>query len=115
MKRTLLAAAAILAFGLAAPASAQTTSSTSGAEHHRSDAERDWYRDNSTMLTPFFTDESMGTLRTNDEVAAAFAAMNADDRAAMKTACERAAQQPGQYGSVTDALCAQAGMANTTN
>lgn len=51
----------------------------------------------------------MTGLRTNEEIREAFAAMDADSQAGMKQACERAAENPGSFGSVTVDLCQQVG------
>lgn len=77
---------------------------------YASDDERNWYSDNTEMLRGFFTDDTMGTLKSEDEVKAAFDAMGADDQAGMKTACERANENPGSFGSVTKDLCARVGL-----
>ena len=90
-------------------------SSQSGAQGtesptYASEEERMLYEDNRAMMGQFFTDESMATVRSDAEVKAAFEAMGADDQASMKSACEKAAQNRGSYGSVTVGLCQQAGV-----
>lgn len=81
----------------------QVTNSTG---NYASDDEKMMYEQNS-YLRDFFTDDSMQTMKSDDEVKAAFSAMGAENQAGMKAACERVDQQRGSYGSVTQALCQQ--------
>lgn len=90
---------------------ANTTASTNTDSMWASDEERMMYEDNRDTMVVFFTDDTMSELKPEAEIQAAFEAMGADSQAEMKTACERASQgQSGSYGSVTTALCAQAGV-----
>lgn len=79
----------------------------SGTPPFTSAQEQAMYEENRDMMTGFFTDDTFTTLRSDDEVASAFSAMDADTQAGMKSACERAAEDRGSYGTVTNALCAQ--------
>jgi hypothetical protein len=83
----------------------ETTASTNS---NWTDAERTMYGENENWAG-FFTDDTMGTVKTDAEVQAQFSAMGADDQAGMKAACERVNSDRGSYGSVTTALCAQIG------
>lgn len=89
---------------------ASTNPSAEGPEW-TSDQERMMYEENATMMSGFFTDETMTTLKPEAELKANFEAMGADDQAAMKSACERAKSSRDAYGSVTASLCQQAGVA----
>lgn len=113
MKLKLLAAAALAAGMISGPVLAQTAPENPETQELRtdftSDDERMLYEENMAVMTPFFTDETFGTLRTDEEVAEAFSAMGAEDQAAMRSACERANENPGSYGPVTAGLCAQIG------
>lgn len=91
-----------------------TTNSTSGNAGMRtdfaSDDERAWYETNAAWARPFFTDDTMSTLKSDEEAKAVFAAMGADSQAGMKAACEQANSSRGSYGSVTTSLCASVGL-----
>lgn len=70
-----------------------------------SDDEKMMYETNKDMMGGFFTDETMTSLKTDDELKSAFSAMDAASQAGMKSACEKAAANRGSYGTVTVALC----------
>lgn len=111
MKRLLAATSAALLM-LSGVAFAQTTQSTEPARAsapYASEDERTLYEANPAWWPGFFTDDTMTGLRTNEEIREAFAAMDADSQAGMKQACERAAENPGSFGSVTVDLCQQVG------
>ncbi len=76
-----------------------------GTPPYTSADEQAMYETNKDMMAGFFADETMTTLKTDDEVAATFSAMDAESQAGMKAACERAAENRGSYGTVTVALC----------
>ena len=119
MNTKLLATAAIAAFLTAGSAMAQTSGATASdsastatqadAPDYASDDEKMMYTDNKDMMAAFFTDESMTTLKSDEEVKTAFDAMGAEDQAQMKSACERAMNNRGSYGTVTAGLCQQIG------
>ena len=69
------------------------------------DAEKQMYTSNQTIMKNFFTDETYSTLKSDDEVKSAFGAMDATSQAGMKAACEKAAADRGSYGTVTNSLC----------
>jgi hypothetical protein len=72
-----------------------------------SEEERMMYEENRTILQPFFTDETLSELRTEEEIREIFAAMGDTDKEAMKSACTRAEENRGSYGPVTAGLCQQ--------
>lgn len=123
MKMKILSAAAFAVLMATGGAMAQTSSGTmsSGdtmkqdqnaqaqAPSYASDDEKMMYQDNKEMMAPFFTDDSMTTLKSDAEVKSAFDAMGAEDQSQMKSACERAMAKRGSYGSVTSGLCQQVG------
>lgn len=84
-----------------------TTSSTNTNEG-MTDADKKFYSDNA-MFSGFYTDDSMGTLKSDAEVAAAFQAAGAEDQAGMKAACDAVQNDRGSHGPVTIALCQQIG------
>ena len=86
----------------------QTRSVTRG--EYASDTEKAWYEENAAWLNGFFTDDTMSTVKSEADVKAAFSAMDADTQAGMKAACDKAAQDRGNYGSVTLSLCSAAGV-----
>jgi hypothetical protein len=80
----------------------QITNSTSNYE---STDEKAMY--DNTYLRDFFTDDSMQTMKSGDEIKATFLSMGADDQASMKAACDRVNNDRGSYGTITKGLCAQ--------
>jgi hypothetical protein len=78
-----------------------------GTPKFASEAEQMMYEQNMNTMSGFFTDESMAELRPDADVKSQFEAMGADDRAGMKSACERAMMDRGSYGTVTTTLCTQ--------
>ena len=46
------------------------------------------YLSNPEVMGPFFTDDTMTTMRSTDEMKTAWVAMSADDQAAMRAECE---------------------------
>ena len=127
MKIVLTAAALALALsgaayaqsGSGASSSGNSSSATTtpmqaqeeGGMQYKSDAEKMMWEKNSSMMAPFFTDNSMKTMKSDADVKAAFAAMDADNQKEMKTACEKAMEDRASYGNVTTSLCTQV-MAN---
>ncbi len=74
-----------------------------------SDNERMMMEENMERMRAFFTDDTMTTMRSEDEVRTAFSAMGDTDRAGIKDSCDRALQDRGSYGTVTLGLCDQIG------
>ncbi len=117
MKRTLFAAASILALAMSGSAFAQGTPAMSGLDRNatwQSDEERMMYENDRTLYAPFFN-EDWSEFRTDDEIRTAFDAMGADDQAGVRAACDRAALNPGSYGTVTNGLCGVVGETASTN
>ncbi len=65
------------------------------------------YEENMDAMGVFFTDDTMQTLKSEDEIKTAFEAMDSEGQAGMKSACQKAAEDRGSYGTVTNALCDQ--------
>lgn len=87
MKLKILAVSAIalsLAGGVALAQSNNSSSSTGGAN---SDPAPSMMND-STKMAPFFTDSGMMKMRSDEEMATAYKAMSAEDRAALKKECQ---------------------------
>jgi hypothetical protein len=117
MKRTLIAAASIVALTVSGAAFAQGTPAKNDMERTatwQSDEERMMYENDRDLYAPFFNDD-WSAYRTDDEIRDAFAAMGADDQASMREACDRAALNPGSYGTVTNGLCGVVGETASTN
>jgi hypothetical protein len=74
-----------------------------------SEDERMMFEDNRDLWVGFFTDDTMTTLRSEDEITSAFDAMGADTQAEIRAACDRAEQNQGNYGAITKGLCSQIG------
>ena len=87
---------------------ADTNSEATGSSTaFKSDAERMMYEENMAAMGGFFTDDTMTTLRSDDEIRTAWQAMDADSQASMKSACTTAVADRGSYGTPTNALCDQ--------
>lgn len=97
-------ATASMAFALFA-GSAFAQQAPAGTPPFTSQEEQMMYESNRDTMAGFFTDETMTTLKSDDEVASTFSAMDAESQAGMKSACEKAAENRGSYGTVTVALC----------
>jgi len=117
MKHTLIAAASVLAFAVSAPAFAQGTPAKNAMERTatwQSDEERMMYENDRDRYAPFFNDD-WSEYRSDEEIRSAFEAMGVDDQAGVREACERAALNPGSYGTVTNGLCGVVGETASTN
>jgi hypothetical protein len=77
--------AASMALMMAGASFAQETSSTSASDRGGSDPAN--YL-NSPSVHQFYTDDSMTTLRSKEEIKAAWEAMSEEDQASLSTACE---------------------------
>lgn len=73
------------------------------------DSERAMFESRMAVMSGFFTDETMTTMRSDEEMAAAFSALSAGDQASLRSDCERALQDRGSFGSVTLGLCTAVG------
>lgn len=108
MKLKLLTTVAMAAFLAGGSAFAQTTGATNtqkNAPDWVSEEERSMYEQNGDLFVHFFTDETMTELRPEEEISSAFDAMGEEDRAQIRAACDRAAENQGSYGTVTVGLC----------
>jgi hypothetical protein len=108
-----IATASVALLMLSGASFAQTASGTNGQNGSgpnitfQSDNEKMMYEQNMNSMSGFFTDDTMATLKPEAEVKAQFEAMGADDKAGMKTACQKAMEDRGSYGTVTTSLCQQ--------
>lgn len=73
-----------------------------------SEAEADMYAD-TEMWSPFYTDDTWGELRTEEEIADAFTGTDEMTQGELRAACDRVQEQSGSYGQVTITLCSQIG------
>ena len=114
MLKTLATTTAALCF-VAGAAIAQTNAGGAGTSNQggsgtnigpfASENEQMMYEDNMDAMGVFFTDDTMKTLKSDDEITTAFEAMDSEGQAGMKSACQKAAEDRGSYGTVTNALC----------
>lgn len=74
-----------IAFMLASGAAVAQQSTTTGDP---AASDKQMSIEDPAVVGPFFTDESMTTLRGEDEFKAAWSAMSADDQTAMKEQCK---------------------------
>lgn len=117
MKHAFVAAASILALAVSGSAFAQGTPAKNAMERTatwQSDEERMMYENDRARYTPFFNDD-WSEYRSDDEIRTAFDAMGADDQDGVRKACDRAALNPGSYGTVTNGLCGVVGQTGSTN
>jgi hypothetical protein len=81
-----------------------TTGSTSDSMY-KSDDEKMMYQKNAGMMRPFFTDDSMSTLKSEAEIKSTYQGMDAQSQASLKKSCDTANSQRGSYGTMTMTLC----------
>lgn len=81
-----------------------------GTPPFASDDEKAMYETNREAMSGFFTDETMATLKSEAEAKEYFAKLGLETQGQIKAACERAASNRGQYGTITATVCAQAGV-----
>ena len=86
MKIILSAAAIVMA--LSGAAFAQQTNSTAGEASGHTASDRQNSLSDPTMMTPFYTDGTMGTMKSADEMKSAWSAMSAEDQARVKEDCK---------------------------
>lgn len=117
MRHSMIAAASVLALAVSGTAFAQGTPAKNAMERTatwQSDEERMMYENDRERFAPFFNDD-WSQYRSDEEIRTAFEAMGADDQAGVREACERAALNPGSYGTVTNGLCGVVGETGSTN
>jgi hypothetical protein len=105
MKFKTIAAASAALFMFTGASMAQQA--PQGTPPFASESEKAMYEENKAAMSGFFTDDTMSTLKPDADVKATFEAMDAESQAGMKSACEKAMQDRGSYGTVTTALCQQ--------
>lgn len=121
MKMKMIIASAVLAAmtGVAAAQDAgSTTNNASGTQttdnqndtmEYASDAEETMWTTNSEYMGGFFTDDTMAELRSEEEITTAYGGLTADQQAQLKSDCEAAELNRGDYGEVSLTLCSQLG------
>jgi len=70
-----------------------------------SEQEKMMYDENKDMLSGFFTDDTMTTLRSDDEIGQSFAAMDPDKQKGLRAACQTAMDDKDSYNDTTASLC----------
>jgi hypothetical protein len=86
----------------------KTNSISNGA--YKSDDERMMYQNNMDMMRPFFTDDAMTTLKSEDEIESTYQSMDSSQQARLKKTCDNAQGKRGSYGTTTNTLCTTIGM-----
>ncbi|MEO9340145.1 hypothetical protein ABFT80_22190 [Mesorhizobium sp. SB112] len=87
MKMKLLSVAA-MAFAISTGAAfAQAESNDPGSSAQGTNSSMGGIMDNPTVMSPFYTDESMKTLRSKEEVMGMYGKMAAEDQAKIKEEC----------------------------
>lgn len=86
-------------------APAGTAPTAQGAPAFASDKEKAMYEANMETMGGFFTDASMSTLRSDDEMKAAWTGMNEGQQAGLRAACQTAMDEKEGYGPSTSAIC----------
>lgn len=87
MKLKFLAAAAVTLMLASGAAYAQTSTTANPAPSDPAAADKMKPLDDPMMMKPFYSDEAMTTMRSDDEIKAAWAAMSADNQKMMKDEC----------------------------
>jgi hypothetical protein len=85
------------------------TSSVGGMNEGWTQADRTFYEEHNNLFVGFFTDGSMSTMRSNEEVTTSFQAMSAADQASVRAACQGVGSDRASYGTATAGLCDQIG------
>jgi hypothetical protein len=85
------------------------TGSTSGMMY-KSDEEKMMYQKNADMMRPFFTDDSMSTLKSESEIKSTYEGMDSQSQASLKKTCDNTKGSRGSYGTMTVTLCDSIGM-----
>jgi len=86
-------------------APAGTAPTAQGAPVFASDAEKAMYESNKDAMGGFFTDGTMATLRSDDEMKAAWTGMDEGKQAGLRAACQTAMDAKEGYGASTSAIC----------
>jgi hypothetical protein len=89
--RTLSIAAFMFAVANAGNVYAQTPTTSDPATGDPAAADKLKSLEDPTMMKPFFSDDAMSTMRSDEEMKAAWAAMSADQQKMVKDDCEKAA------------------------
>ncbi|MCO5162394.1 MAG: hypothetical protein M9939_14775 [Mesorhizobium sp.] len=70
-----------------------------------SENEQMMYEQNKDALAAFFTDDTMTTLRSEDEIKQSWASMDQGQQAGLRAACQQAMDDSGSYGESTNTIC----------
>lgn len=70
-----------------------------------SEKEQGMYESNREALSGFFTDDTMTTLRSEEEMNTAWTGMDATQQASLRSACQQAMDDSGSYGASTSSIC----------
>lgn len=81
-----------------------STNSMSGSMY-KSDDEKMMYQNNSAMMRPFFTDDSMSNLKSKSEIKSTYEGMDSNAQAKLDKTCDNAKGKRGSYGTMTMSLC----------
>lgn len=88
MKTPIIFALTLLSFAGVTYANAEDTTATTTGKYVTSQREQ-----NDKFMKPFYTDESMTTVKTGDDFVAAYKSMSPEDLAMMKEMCAQSASQ----------------------
>lgn len=105
----LVCSAALALSVLAAPAAFAQGNDAAGAKIEWTQGDKDFYGANAALFGPFFTDDTMMTPRSQEEIDAAWAAMDQPNQAALIAACSGVSAEGGKYSAFTTELCAKMG------
>lgn len=105
------AAGHALAQESAAPAAGIDAAASQGNYPHQvaSEEERAFYDERGPILGGFFMDETMAELRPEADIQESFAALDADEQAAIRADCDRVEETRGSFGTTSRTLCSQIG------
>ena len=76
---------------------------------YQSNDEKMMYDQDGSMMKNFFTDDSMTTMKSDDDMKKAYEGLGPDSQAQLKSDCRRAGEKRGSYGNVTMSLCDKIG------
>ncbi|MBX3578831.1 MAG: hypothetical protein KF723_16665 [Rhizobiaceae bacterium] len=96
MSIKLLSAAALSLALMGGAAYAQATSSTSSDNPSQNTASDAVILGNKDKMGAFYTDESMATLKTDDEMRTAWSGLTAEDQTAFRSECQALTQQDSE-------------------
>ena len=109
-KKLATASAALLFVTGAALAQTGTANSSKNGSGNNlppfaSENEQMMYEKNKDALAAFFTDDTVTTLRSDDEMKQSWASMDQGQQAGLRAACQQAMDDADSYGKSTNAIC----------